>query len=102
MFLSAQAKSPGARKKTGSLLNQARLVAKISTIKEAGMVYENYSRVRLVTDKYENEGVSTGAIGVIIEIHGNGQAYELEFSDPDGITIAQIVAKQEDIELHTS
>lgn len=56
-----------------------------------------YTRVRLVNDKYRSDGVAYGAIGYIIEIHKEG-VYEVEFSGSDGITLAQIVVKEEDIE----
>lgn len=60
---------------------------------------EQYSRVRLLTDKYKDEGVLKGHIGYIIEVYGEGN-YEVEFSDSQtGITIAQFVALDEDMEL---
>ncbi len=62
------------------------------------MVLPIYSRVRLLTDKYQSEGVSTGAIGFIIEIYGD-EAYEVEFSDKNGITIALIAIPQDEVEL---
>jgi len=51
-----------------------------------------------LTDKYQSEGVSTGAIGFIIEIYGD-EAYEVEFSDKNGITIALIAIPQDEVEL---
>jgi hypothetical protein len=56
-----------------------------------------YSRIRLVTDVYESEGVSVGAIGYIIEVY-NDAAYEIEFSDDNGLTVAQVVVKQHEVE----
>lgn len=58
----------------------------------------NYSRVRLLTDRYRSEGVSVGAIGFVIEIYGDA-AYEVEFSDEHGITIALITARPNEVEL---
>lgn len=58
-----------------------------------------YTRVRLVTDKYRDEGADCGMIGYIIEIHADG-VYEVEFSGNNGITLAQIVTKEEDIEVY--
>jgi hypothetical protein len=58
----------------------------------------NYSRVRLVTDRFRSEGLDYGAVGYIIEVYGDG-AYEVEFSDNSGITIAQIVARAGELEL---
>jgi hypothetical protein len=63
-----------------------------------GMRLPNYTRVRLISDRYEAEGASRGAIGYIIEMYDDG-AYELEFSDANGITFAQIVARREDVEV---
>lgn len=60
---------------------------------------KQYSRVRLVTDRFKEEGVKKGNIGYIIEKYDDGN-YEVEFSDgTTGITIAQIVVKDNDIEL---
>lgn len=61
------------------------------------MPLAQYSRIRLLTDVYESEGVSVGAIGYIIEVY-NDEAYEIEFSDDNGITIAQVVVKQNEVE----
>jgi RHS repeat-associated protein len=58
-----------------------------------------YTQVRLVTNKYWNEGANHGMIGYIIEIHAEG-VYEVEFSDSEGVTLAQIVVKEEDIEVY--
>ena len=55
-----------------------------------------YSRVRLVTDRFIIEGIPRGAIGYVIEDHGD--KYEIEFSRPDGTSYAQIVVASEDIE----
>ena len=56
-----------------------------------------YSRVRLVTDRFSEEGLARGATGYIIEDHGD--AYEVEFSRPDGTTFAQIAAVENDLEM---
>lgn len=57
----------------------------------------NYSRVRLLTDCYQKEGVLRGAIGYIIEVYA-AENYEVEFSREDGTTLAQIVVKSTEIE----
>jgi hypothetical protein len=62
--------------------------------------YPNYSSVRLLTNAFSEEGVTVGSIGYIIEVYGD--EYEVEFSDADGITIAQIVVAQDQIELSGS
>ena len=60
---------------------------------------KQYSRVKLLTNKFESEGITIGAIGYIIEVYDDGN-YEVEFSDSKtGITIAQIVATPRDIEV---
>lgn len=60
---------------------------------------KQYSRVKLTTDNYIVEGVKNGDIGYIIEIYEEIN-YEVEFSDPStGITIAQVVVKENEIEL---
>ena len=60
--------------------------------------YNNYTKVRLTTDQYQDKAVSHGAIGYIIEVYEKGN-YEVEFSDREtGITIAQIVVNYTEIE----
>lgn len=59
---------------------------------------DNYSRVRLLTDKYESEGARHSDIGYIIEVYPE-KKYEVEFSDHDGISFAQIVAQEDEIQL---
>lgn len=61
------------------------------------MTIANYTRVQLRTNRFQNEGVSSGAIGYVIEVYGE-DAYEVEFSDGDGVTIAQVVVRAEEIE----
>ena len=46
-----------------------------------------FQRVRLLTDIYIDDGVKTGDIGVILEDY-DGENFEVEFSDDEGITIA--------------
>jgi len=58
---------------------------------------ENYSRVRLLTDKYQFEGASCFEVGYIIEVYPDNR-YEVEFSASDGITTAQIVASEEELQ----
>ena len=56
-----------------------------------------YTRVRLLTDRYRAEGTTAGDVGYIIEIYPDG-AYEVEFSDRQGISYAQIVVNGDEIE----
>ena len=58
---------------------------------------EIYNRVRLVTNRFKPEGAEQNAIGYIIEVYPNGK-FEVEFSDADGITTAQIVAAESELE----
>jgi hypothetical protein len=58
----------------------------------------NYSRIRLITPHYESEGVPLGSIGYLIETYPDG-AYEVEFSAPDGTTIAQLVLNDAEVQL---
>lgn len=58
------------------------------------MSLQCYSRIRLLTDEYCSEGICIGAIGYIIEVYAD-DAYEVEFSDEAGTTIAQIVLKED-------
>jgi hypothetical protein len=56
----------------------------------------NYTRVKLATNQYEQEGVALGAIGYIIEVYPDGK-YEVEFSDLDGTTTAQLVLSESEL-----
>ena len=62
------------------------------------MIYNNYSRVRLLTHRFQNEGLNYGALGYIIEIYDDDN-YEVEFSNEQGVTIAIIVAKHDELEV---
>lgn len=58
---------------------------------------KNYTRVRLLTDDYEKEGVSGGAVGYVIETYDDG-AYEVEFSDSGGTTLALLTLEESELE----
>ncbi len=60
---------------------------------------EQYSVIQLVTDSYQDRGVSSGAIGIILEVYGD-EAYEVEFSREDGTTIAWFAVKQNEVKLY--
>ncbi len=60
------------------------------------MKIQNYSEIKLLNDKYIEEGVSKNQIGYVIEVYDDG--YEVEFSDENGNTIALFSVKEEDIE----
>ena len=57
-----------------------------------------YARVKLVSDRHRADGASAGMLGYIIELYPNGK-YEVEFSNPDGTTIAQVVVDEGELAL---
>ncbi len=61
------------------------------------MMLDNYTRVRLMTDKYKPQGASWFDVGYIIEVYSENK-YEVEFSNPSGITTAQIVASESELQ----
>jgi hypothetical protein len=63
------------------------------------MSLNNYSRVKLLVDRYSGDGVDAGALGYIIEVYPDGK-YEVEFSDGTGKSIAQLVLSESEISLH--
>lgn len=60
-------------------------------------MHKLYDRVKLVTDRFHDEGATEGMLGYIILLHSDGN-YEVEISAPDGTTIAEIVAGDKDLE----
>jgi hypothetical protein len=50
---------------------------------------EIYSRVKIISSSHIKDGVLEGDIGYIIEVYKD--AYEVEFSNKEGISFAQIV-----------
>jgi hypothetical protein len=60
-------------------------------------VHRLHDRVRLVTDRFRDEGATEGMLGYIILLHSDGN-YEVEISGPGGITVAEIVAGDTDLE----
>ncbi|HEY8961139.1 MAG TPA: DUF4926 domain-containing protein [Luteolibacter sp.] len=57
-----------------------------------------YSRVQLIGDKYKEDGACNDMIGYVIETYGDGK-YEVEFSTPQGISLAQLVIDEKDLRL---
>jgi len=57
---------------------------------------EPYSRVQLVGNKYEADCGYNGMIGYVIESYPDGK-YEVEFSNSEGISIAQFVVDEDDL-----
>lgn len=62
------------------------------------MKIEQYSRVKVVTSRFESEGAPIGSLGYVIECYSDG-AFEVEVSNSQGVTIAQFVARDGDLEL---
>jgi hypothetical protein len=62
------------------------------------MTIPNYTKVEIVTDKFEALGVPRGSYGFVIEVYDDGE-YEVEVSDPErgGITIALFSANDTEI-----
>mgnify|MGYP000666248262 CR=1 FL=1 len=58
---------------------------------------ENYSRISLLTNRYKSENLPKGSIGYIIETYDDG-AYEVEFSDLNGITIGLLAVRESEIQ----
>lgn len=59
---------------------------------------KQFDCVRLLTDKYIEEGIKTGDIGVILEDY-DGKNFEVEFSDTNGFTIALLSMPITELEL---
>jgi len=64
------------------------------------MTHEQYTPVRVRTDRLLDQGASRGDIGWVIEIHQDvdGLAYEVEFMDESGHTRALVVGRFDDFE----
>jgi hypothetical protein len=56
----------------------------------------DYSRVQLVTKRFEEEGAQSGMVGYVLETYPDGNC-EVEFSDSaTGETLAQVVLAPSD------
>ena len=55
-----------------------------------------YTIVKLVTDRYRDQGIDLGALGTILDVYGD-EAYEIEFSRDDGTTIAWFAVLQNEV-----
>ncbi len=60
------------------------------------MPLPEFSAIRLATDRYVSEGVGRGSIGFILDVEDTG--YVVEFSRPDGMTIALFFVELGDVE----
>ena len=61
---------------------------------------KEYDFVRLERS-LPDQGLSIGMIGAIVLVHDNGRAYEVEFCDSAGVTLAIVTLEATDIELVT-
>ncbi len=43
------------------------------------------------------DGLHTGDVGAVVHVHGQGKAYEVEFVDGDGSTIALVTLDAQDV-----
>lgn len=57
-----------------------------------------YDRVRVLTARFDAEGVAPGAEGYIVDEYDDG-CFEVEFSNSDGSTLALIVVSRDDVQL---
>jgi len=62
-----------------------------------GKMLPDYSRVRLITNKYTKDGVPEGSLGYVIEVYDDGK-YEVEFSDPETGSTQLVIAHEDVIE----
>lgn len=60
------------------------------------MTLETLAVVRLLTDRYRHKGVAAGAVGVVLDVYDD--AYEVEFSRPDGSTVAWFAVGRDEVE----
>ena len=59
---------------------------------------KQFQKVRLMIDKYVDEGVKKGDIGVILEVYDENN-FEVDFSDRNGITILLYSFSKDELEL---
>ncbi len=56
-----------------------------------------YTVIRLTTDRYRDQGVRVGTLGVILEVYGD-EAYEVDFSDDEGNVIDWFAIEQSEVQ----
>ena len=61
------------------------------------MNIRNYSKVKLLTDNYVNDGVHIGDTGYVVEVY-EGKGYEVEFMDEQGNTINSFGVHLDEVE----
>jgi hypothetical protein len=55
------------------------------------MIYKCYSEIKVITNKYKQNGVIKGTQGIILEIYDTGD-YEVQFYDAYGEHINKVFA----------
>jgi hypothetical protein len=64
-----------------------------------GMAFEEHDVVRLVRSLPEH-GLTAGATGAVVHVYDDpSEAYEVEFIEPDGNTIALVTVRPDELEL---
>lgn len=56
-----------------------------------------FSPVRLITSRYAELGVTAGVVGTVLDLSDDG--YEVDFSRPDGTSVAWFAVRRDEIEL---
>lgn len=51
----------------------------------------------VLTRDMSADGLHSGDVGAVVHIHGGGQAFEVEFVDGDGTTIALVTLDAKDV-----
>lgn len=60
------------------------------------MMITEHSMV-VLNDDHTADGLHAGDVGAVVHIYGGGKAYEVEFVDGDGSTIALLTLESSDI-----
>ena len=68
------------------------------SLSEIGVTIQMHTRVRVKSDRFREEGAPTGTVGYVIEAYADG-TYEVEVSDANGVTVAQFVASEAELEV---
>ncbi|MBL9023445.1 MAG: DUF4926 domain-containing protein [Myxococcales bacterium] len=61
------------------------------------MTLHEYDVVRLLRPLPEH-GLSKGATGAVVMVFDNPRAYEVEFCDAEGVTLALVTLEEQDLE----
>ncbi len=52
-------------------------------------MFKEHERIVLTKD-FPEHGLKSGDVGTVVHVHGNGEAYEVEFLTLDGHTVAVV------------